>query len=168
MSIRIRKETPADVAAIEALTAAAFLNAAHTGHTEQFIVSALRNSGRLFVSLVADDDDTVIGHVAVSPVILSNGATGWFGLGPLSVAPKRQREGIGTRLMQQALTELNRLGACGCVVLGDPGYYSRFGFRVEPSLILPEVPPMYFQAMSFGGPLPSATVSYHASFAAQS
>jgi putative acetyltransferase len=167
VSIRIRKEAPTDVAAIEDVTVAAFLNAAHTDHTEQFIVSALRNSGRLSVSLVADDNGAVIGHVAVSPVTVSGGAVGWYGLGPISVAPEHQGRGIGTQLMEQALAELHKLGASGCVVLGDPPYYSRFGFKAEPSLVLPDVPPEYFQAISFVGPSPSGTVSYHQSFAAQ-
>ncbi|HTA64363.1 MAG TPA: N-acetyltransferase [Xanthomonadaceae bacterium] len=166
MSIRIREETPHDVAAIAAVTVAAFLDAAHTTHTEQFIVGALRDSGQLSVSLVADDDGTVIGHVALSPVAVSSGATHWYGLGPISVAPEHQGHGVGTRLMERAFAELRRLGASGCVVLGDPNYYARFGFKVEPALVLPGVPPEYFQAIPFGGPLPSGTVSYHESFAA--
>jgi putative acetyltransferase len=167
MSIRIRKEAPADVAVIEAVTVAAFQDAAHTDHTEQFVVNALRKSGQLSVSLVADDDGAIIGHVAVSPVTISDGAAGWYGLGPISVAPEHQRQGVGALLMEQALAELSGLGASGCVVLGDPGYYSRFGFKAEPSLVLPGVPPEYFQAISFTGSLPSGDVSYHESFAAQ-
>jgi len=167
MSIRVRKEAPSDVAAIETVTVAAFLKAAHTGHTEQFIVGALRNSGQLSVSLVADDNGAIVGHVAVSPVTVSGGATGWYGLGPISVSPEHQGQEVGARLMGQALAELHMLGASGCVVLGDPSYYSRFGFKAEPSLVLPDVPPEYFQAISFGGPLPSGIVSYHESFAAQ-
>ncbi len=167
MSIRIRKEAPHDIAAIESVTVAAFLNAVHSDHTEQFIVRALRNSGQLSVSLVADDEGTVIGHVALSPVTILNGATDWYGVGPISVAPEHQGRGIGTQLMERALTELRSLNASGCVVLGDPGYYARFGFNVEPSLVLPGVPSEYFQAISFAGPLPSGTVSYHESFAAQ-
>lgn len=164
MAIRIRNEAPPDVAAIGKVTIAAFLDAPHGSGTEQFIVDALRRSGQLSVSLVADDDGEVIGHVAVSPVTVSDGATGWYGLGPISVAPGRQGRGVGTRLMQQALTELRRSGAVGCVVLGDPAYYARFGFNAEPSLVLPDAPPEYFQAIVFRGALPSGTVSYHASF----
>lgn len=167
MSIRIRKETATDAAAISAVTVAAFQNAAHTSHTEQFIVTALRNAGQLSVSLVADDGGAVIGHVAVSPVTISDGTVGWLGLGPISVAPDYQGQGIGAQLMAQALAELRALGASGCVVLGEPGYYARFGFKAEPSLVLPEVPPEYFQAVLFSGPLPSGIVSYHESFAAQ-
>ncbi len=166
MSIRIRKETSTDVAAIEAVTAAAFQNAAHTSHTEQFIVTALRNAGQLSVSLVADDHGAVIGHVAISPVTISDGTAGWLGLGPISVAPNYQGQGIGAQLMEQALAELRALGASGCVVLGEPDYYSRFGFKAEPSLVLPEVLPEYFQAILFSGSLPSGVVSYHESFAA--
>lgn len=165
--MRIRSELPSDAAAIEAVTVAAFKNAAHTDHTEQFIVRELRNAGALSVSLVAEDGGAVIGHVAVSPVTISSGAAGWYGLGPISVEPQRQDSGVGTQLMQAALSELRSSGASGCVVLGEPGYYSRFGFVACPELILPDVPPEYFQAMSFNGALPAGTVSYHAAFAAK-
>lgn len=167
MHVRIRQESPSDVAAIEAVTIAAFENAVHTNHTEQFIVNALRKAGQLSVSLVADDDGLVIGHVAVSPVSISDAAPGWYGLGPMSVVPERQGEGIGSRLMGKALDILREFGAAGCVVLGDPGYYSRFGFNADSSITLPGVPPEYFQAISFTGSLPRGTVAYHESFAAQ-
>ena len=165
--MKIRKESPSDAGAIEVVTVAAFQNAAHTSHTEQFIVRALRDSGQLAVSLVADDDGSVIGHVAVSPVAISGGAEGWYGLGPVSVAPERQGHGVGSELIWLALTELRRLGAAGCVVLGEPSYYSRFGFKAEPLLVLPDVPAGYFQAIAFNGSVPSGTVSYHESFAAK-
>lgn len=165
--MRIRKEGSSDIAAIEVATIAAFQNAAHTNHAEQFIVRALRNSGQLTVSLVAEDNDSIIGHVAVSPVAISNTAERWYGLGPISVTPEHQGQGIGAQLMEHALAELRALGAAGCVVLGEPGYYSRFGFNAEPSLVLPGVPAEYFQAISFDGPLPLGTVSYHDSFVAE-
>jgi putative acetyltransferase len=129
------------------VTIAAFLHAPHTSHTEQFIVAALRKSGQLTVSLVANADGAVVGHVAISPVSISDGASGWYGLGPISVAPEYQRGGIGSRLMREALRALREHGASGCVVLGEPEYYGRFGFRVDLSLSLPGVPPEYFQAM---------------------
>lgn len=164
--MKLRKETPADIAAIEAVTIAAFKDAAHTQHTEQFIVRGLREAGVLSVSLVAEDDGAVIGHVAVSPVTVSSGAAGWYGLGPISVLPARQGGGVGSRLMEQALAELRALGASGCVVLGEPGYYARFGFVAVASLVLPGVPAEYFQALVFTGPPPAGTVTYHAAFAA--
>ena len=168
MTLSIRNETPADIDAIETLTAAAFRDAAHTSHTEQFIVAALRRAGQLTVSLVAQDGEgdggEVVGHVAISPVTISDGSPRWYGLGPISVAPNRQGEGIGSRLMREALDALRHLGAAGCVVLGDPAYYGRFGFRAEPSLTLPGVPAEYFQSVSFDGSAPSGNVAYHNAF----
>jgi putative acetyltransferase len=168
MSIHIREESPQDIEAIHRVTEAAFKNAPHTDHTEQFIVSALRKAGQLSVSLVAEYAGEVIGHVAVSPVTISDGTGRWYGLGPISVLPDHQGQGVGSRLMERALADLRALGAAGCVVLGDPGYYARFGFRVEPGLTYPDVPPEYFQALVFHGAVPSGTVAYHESFAAQS
>lgn len=165
--MRIRSELPSDAAAIEAITIAAFKNAAHSNHTEQFIVRGLRSAGALSVSLVAEDDGRVIGHVAVSPVTISTGAGGWHGLGPLSVEPERQGRGIGSRLIRAALDNLRASGASGCVVLGEPGYYSRFGFVTNSRLILPGVPPEYFQALSFKNAPPAGTVSYHNAFTAK-
>jgi putative acetyltransferase len=167
MSQIIRFETPADVADIHALTAAAFLNAPHTDHTEQFIVDALRNAGALTISLVAQENDKIVGHVAASPVSISDGSSGWFGLGPISVSPERQGQGIGTLLMNRAMQLLREQGASGCVVLGDPGYYSRFGFKPEAGLVLADVPPEYFQALSFSPSLPRGIVTYHQAFSAQ-
>jgi putative acetyltransferase len=164
----IRPERPSDVAAIHELTKAAFLNAPHTGYTEQFIVDALRNAGVLTLSLVAETAGALLGHVAISPVTISDGSIGWYGLGPISVAPDFQRMGIGTLLMRTALQTLREQGAQGCVVLGDPSYYSRFGFMPEPTLVLTDVPPEYFQSLRFGTSLPSGVVSYHSAFNAQS
>ena len=164
MKIEIANENDTDVAAIRAVTIAAFLRAPHTSHTEQLIVDALRKAGQLTLSLVAKADGAIVGHVAISPVSISDGAAGWYGLGPLSVAPECQRRGIGSCLMREALRELERQGASGCVLLGDPGYYHRFGFRVDPNLELPGVPVEYFQALSFGGSMPRGTVTYQPAF----
>lgn len=164
MSISIRKEKNIDVEKIYEITEAAFLNAPHTDHAEQFIVNALRNSGALAISLVAEDAGKVIGHVAVSRVSISDGSEGWFGLGPISVHPAAQRSGVGSKLMKKALAALKNINANGCVLLGDPSFYKRFGFEPIESLVLPGVPPEYFQALVFKGSLPRGEVSYHESF----
>ncbi|HCA23934.1 MAG TPA: GNAT family N-acetyltransferase [Pseudomonas sp.] len=163
----IRKERVGDVPRIHQLTRDAFLNAPHTDHTEQFIVDALRSAGALSISLVAERAGEVLGHVAVSLVTISDGTTGWFGLGPVSVAPAEQGAGIGSALMQAALAELKQLGARGCVLLGAPAFYRRFGFRPAAPLVLTDVPPEYFQAVLFAGELPRGEVSYHPAFAAR-
>lgn len=167
MSVKIRGETSGDAESIEAVTAAAFLDARHTSHTEQDIVNALRKAGKLAVSLVAEANGIVIGHVAISPVSISDGASGWFGLGPVSVLPQRRRRGIGSQLVRDALGLLRARGASGCVVLGEPAYYRRFGFRTDPNLVLPGVLPEYFQVISFDSSKPRGIVAYHGAFNAQ-
>ncbi|MDK3025389.1 N-acetyltransferase [Cupriavidus taiwanensis] len=164
MPLQIRPEVPTDADAIARLTTAAFLAAPHASQTEAFIVNALRRAGQLTVSLVAQDGEALVGHVAVSPVTVSSGAAGWYGLGPVSVVPPRQGQGIGAQLVRAALDALRRQGAAGCVVLGEPAYYGRFGFAAQPGLVLPGVPPQYFQALAFGGACPAGTVSYHDAF----
>ncbi|MDR5739428.1 MULTISPECIES: N-acetyltransferase [unclassified Caballeronia] len=167
MTFDIRCERPSDIAAIAALTAAAFLDAPHSSHTEHFIVDALREAGRLSVSLVAVEGGSVIGHVALSPVLIDGRDQEWFGLGPLAVAPVRQRQGIGSALAAHALGRLEASGAAGCVVLGDPAYYGRFGFSATPALVLPGVPAPYFQALKFRGAMPAGIVSFDDAFNAR-
>ncbi|WP_151768743.1 GNAT family N-acetyltransferase [Acinetobacter oleivorans] len=164
MNIIIRDEQVEDIKAIEHLTKAAFQNAEHTSHTEHFIVNSLRNHGQLTISLVAVEDGSIIGHVAISPVQISSGEIGWYGIGPISVHPDKQGLGIGSRLMNKSLEKLKNLGAKGCVLLGDPNYYSRFGFKNYPELILPDVPSEYFQALSFSDHFAKGYVSYHEAF----
>jgi len=164
--MRLRPEQPGDIAAIRRLTEMAFREAEHTSHVEHFIVDALRQRDELSVSLVAEDEGDIVGHVAVSPVAIDGVVDGWFGLGPVSVAPSRQRQGIGSRLVELALQALRDRGACGCVVLGEPAYYGRFGFVAEPTLVLPGVPPAYFQCIALRGQPARGSVSYSSAFEA--
>ena len=167
MSINIRLEKSSDIQCIHRITVAAFLEAPHTDHTEQFIVKALRDSGALTISLVAENSAQTVGHVALSPVSISDGSSDWYGLGPISVIPNEQGNGIGSKLMHAAIAELKNLKANGCVLLGDPNYYHRFGFEPIDGLVLPDVPPEYFQALLLQGTYPKGTVTYHESFSAQ-
>jgi len=160
----IRAERPADAPAIEAVTANAFADVPHAGGTEPLIVAALRRAGQLSVSLVAERAGEIVGHVAVSPIELSDGSDGWFGLGPISVLERLQGRGIGTELMGAAIAELRGLGARGCVLLGDPRFYARFGFYPSASLTLPDIPPQYFQALLLLGEIPTASVAFHDAF----
>lgn len=162
----IRDEQPGDIETISHITQAAFAAQPYSSHTEQFIVAALRDAGQLTLSLVALEDDEVVGHVAVSPVTLSSGDTGWHGLGPISVAPTHQQQGVGSALMRAAIARLQTMGSAGCVLLGEPAYYARFGFTANPALVLPGVPAEYFQLLSFSGEPPVAQVRYHDAFEA--
>lgn len=154
--------------AIHRVVRNAFAGAAPTSGTEHVIVRELRRAGALVVSLVAILDGQVVGHVAVSPVAISDGSQGWYGLGPVAVEPGQQNLGAGSALVREALWRLGQMGAAGCVVLGDPAYYGRFGFRVEPALVLEGVPPGYLQALLLAGGPPSGTVRYHPAFDASS
>lgn len=165
----IRHETLTDCAAIAALTTAAFRDAPHASGTEASIVDALRAANALTISLVASDDDGIVGHIAFSPVTIVPTkimpvTDRWFGLGPLSVRPDRQRKGIGTALVETGLKQLRAMGVAGCVVLGDPAYYARFGFISDPLLRYADVPPQYFQRIVFKGAPPSGDVTYHSAF----
>jgi len=170
MTLQLRHETQDDMAAIDAVTIAAFADAPYTSHTEQFIVRALRAANELALSILAEEQGQVIGHVALSPVTITDDrgqkVEGWYGLGPISVLPQRQGQGVGSRLMEQALAELRTMQAAGCVLLGDPAYYARFGFQVHPGLQLPGVPPGYFMALALGGPMPKGIVQYSDAFSA--
>jgi putative acetyltransferase len=160
----VRSERAVDVAAIDAVTREAFANHPFSNQTEHLIVRSLRSAAALTVSLVAEAEGVVIGHAAASPVQVSGERLGWFGLGPVSVAPAFQRQGVGSKLVQATLAELHAKGAAGCVLLGDPAFYRRFGFIQHPSLHLPGAPAEHFMALAWRSPVPSGDVSYHAAF----
>lgn len=163
----IRPEQLADAAAIEYVTIAAFKNAPHSSGTEPFIVRELRAANALTVSLLAEIAGQVVGHVAISPVQISDGASNWYGLGPVSVLPTYQGKGIGVQLIDAALARVQAMSAAGCVVLGEPEYYVRFGFAPFPGLELPGVPAEYFQAILWSSCVPQGEVAYHPAFEAK-
>lgn len=120
----IRPETPADRAAIGAVLEAAFPSPA-----EARLVDLLRDHGRLFLSLVAEEGGEVVGHIAFSPVsVAGTGADAGMGLAPVAVRPDAQRRGIGSRLVREGLAACREAGVGFVVLLGDPGFYGRFGF----------------------------------------
>lgn len=162
--MEIRAEQPGDEAAIRAVVEAAFAGAEHSDGTEGEIVERLRAARALTLSLVAVEGGAVVGHVAISPVTINGANLGWFGLGPVAVSPDRQARGIGSGLVRDTLLRLEADGARGCVVLGEPGYYGRFGFNADDRLRYPGPPPIFFQALSFRGGVPTGTVAYHPAF----
>ena len=151
--IVIRKEAAADVEAIAAVTVAAFRK--------------LRAADALKISLVAEAEGRVVGHIAFSPVTISDGAANWYGLGPVSVLPEYQRQGIGSALVLEGLARLKGLGAGGCCLVGYPDYYRRFGFRSIPGLVHPGVPEEVFLALVLDGRAPQGTVEFHEGFKAR-
>ena len=166
--IVIRSETDADVSTITDVTVAAFKTLEISNHTEQFIIAALRAAKALTLSLVAEVDGRVIGHIAFSPVTISDGTRNWYGLGPVSVLPAYQWRGIGKALIREGLLRLKDLNAKGCCLVGHPDYYRKFGFINPSGLVVEGVPPEVFFALSFDGHTPQGTVSFHEGFKADS
>lgn len=164
--IVIRSETDADVGAISEVTVAAFKTLAISNHTEQYIIAALRAAGGLTLSLVAEAEGRVIGHIAFSPVTISDGTRNWYGLGPVSVLPAYQRQGVGKALIREGLARLKAMNAQGCCLVGHPDYYRKFGFVNMPGLVLEGVPQAVFFALSFDRQAPQGTVAFHEAFKA--
>ena len=162
--MQIRTERTADIDAIRQITETAFTGLPYSSGTEGRIIDALRQAGALTVSLVAEDDGQIIGHAAFSPVTIADESCGWYGLGPVAVHPDRQRGSIGQMLIRQGLSRLAIMGAKGCVVLGDPGYYGRFGFSHDPELRYEGAPPEYFTRLVITGPAPVGAVVFHDGF----
>jgi putative acetyltransferase len=164
--IVIRNEMDDDVGTITEVTIAAFRTLAISSHTEQFIIEALRAADALTVSLVAEVNGRVIGHIAFSPVTISDGTPNWYGLGPVSVLPEHQRQGIGKALIWEGLSRLKDLNARGCCLVGHPDYYKKFGFRNISGLMLEGVPQEVFFTLSFDGHTPQGSVTFHEGFKA--
>lgn len=152
-AVVIRPELPGDAGAIADVVTRAFAVAEHASGTEVQIVDRLRSTGKLTISLVAVIGERIAGYAAVSPVSVSDGSKGWYGLGPVAVSPELHRQGLGSRLIAETLARLTEIGASGCVVLGDPAFYGRFGFRANGQLLYPGVPGEYFQAIVLEWPV---------------
>lgn len=166
MDFSIRPERPADAQIIRQVTEAAFAVAEHSAGTEGAIIDALRAANALTVSLVATINDEVVGHIAFSPVMIDGVDANWFGLGPVSVRPDLHDHGNGGALIREGLDRLRMVGAKGCVVLGAPAYYERFGFEHDPAIRFEGVPPEYFMRLSLDGSLTAGRVAYHEGFSA--
>jgi putative acetyltransferase len=162
----IRKETVADIDRITEVTIAAFRTLPISNNTEQFIINALRAADALTISLVAEIDERIVGHIAFSPVTISDNSTGWYGLGPVSVLPDYHRQGIGTSLVNEGLSLLKELGGQGCTLVGDPKFYQRFGFRNFPELVHEGVPQEVFLILPFTEKVPQGVVVFHEGFSA--
>ena len=159
-----RPEAPGDARPIFELTRAAFDGMPYADGNEADIVDALRDAGALTLSLVGERDGAVVAHAAYSPVTIDDRPSQWLVLGPVSVSPALQRKGIGQALMRHSLDRVERDGAHGVVLLGDPNFYARFGFRSDTGLYMPGQPSPYFMALHFAGPAPAGRVRFHPAF----
>jgi len=163
-AIAIRPETTDDIAIIHRITTDAFRDMPFSDDDEPELVDKLRADGDLTLSLVAELDGKVVGHIAFSSVTISDGTRDWYGLGPVSVTPELQRQGIGSQLVRRGIADMREIGARGIILLGSPDYYGRFGFEHDPALKYPGPPPEYFQRLVLDGSAPSGVVSYAPAF----
>jgi len=166
LKFTIRDERASDIASIAYVTEEAFKTLEISNHTEQYIINALRTAGALTISLVAEMGGNVIGHIAFSPVTMSDGTSDWYGLGPVSVLPDYQRQGVGKALIEEGLSRLSDINAKGCCLVGHPDYYKKFGFNNVTDLVHEGVPQEVFFALSFDGNIPRGEVTFHDAFKA--
>lgn len=133
MDIVIRQEQEDDYKKTEYVVEEAFKTAEYTDHTEQFLVAKLRNSNAFVpeLSLVAEHDGEIIGHIMLTKVIIRNDTKEEeaLSLAPLSVLPEYQKEGVGSKLIEEALKTAKKLGFKSVIVLGHDQYYPKFGFK---------------------------------------
>ncbi|MFC7048951.1 GNAT family N-acetyltransferase [Emcibacter nanhaiensis] len=159
----IRKETPDDIDRIGFVIEAAFKTARVSSGTEAQIVERLRAADALMLSLVAEQDGTIVGHLAVSATVIGD-EENWALIGPVAVLPEVQLQGIGSALMNEALQQLRTAGMAGVALVGNPAYYGRFGFRAWPGLNFPGVPDEVVLALPFADSMPSGELSHHEAF----
>jgi len=162
----IRPERTEDIPAVRRVHEAAFPTAA-----EADLVDRLRANGKAAVSLVAEDDGHIVGHILFSPVTFDPpAAVVGFGLAPMAVLPDHEKHGVGRRLVQNGLAECHARGACLVVVLGESEYYGRFGFERASRHALrnefgAEEAFMVFMLEAGAHPLPGTLVKYAPEFA---
>lgn len=169
-TISIRQERSADYDEIERVVAAAFAGAEHTDGDEHRLVRRLRESAEYIpeLALVASDGDgRVLGYLMMSKITV--GASKAVALAPLAVRPGFQHQGIGSRLIAAAHEAARELGCGVSVVLGDPAYYSRFGYvTARPAGIRApfEVDDKYFMycKLDTGADVPAGVVRYSEAF----
>jgi putative acetyltransferase len=160
MSLFIRQEHPEDFADIRDVTQRAFTPMPFYDGHDQDLPERFRKAGELQLSLVAVLEDKVVGHVALTKATHESQEQGWFALGPIAVEPEWQRKGIGTALIAQARNWLQSQKAKGCILMGDPGYYTRHGFKVMPDHCPVGEPSEYFMALQLDGPVPKGRFAF--------
>lgn len=160
----IRHEKSSDIDTINDITREAFKDHPFSQQIEHLIIRDLRSAEALSISLVTEIDGKVVGHIAFSPITISDGTTNWYGLGPVSVLPEFQGCRIGTAMINSGLNFLKSMNAKGCALIGLPTYFYRFGFVNYPELILEGTPQKVFVAKSFFGMVPEGSVEFHEAF----
>lgn len=160
----LRDETDVDRAVIHDLTRRAFAPMPFAGGDEQDLIDRLRAARALSVSLVAELNGQVVGHVAFSPANAADGSLGWYALGPIAVEPGLQRRGIGRRMIHEGLQRLRAADAAGCILVGNPAVYGPSGFRPFPQLAPLGIPSQFFMIHPLRVAEPVSVAAFHPLF----
>lgn len=164
MDCLIRPEHADDYAAIYDGTKRAFAPTLFAGGDEQEWIGRFRGAGVLALSLLAEMDGRVVGQITLTPAFAADGSPGWFALGPIAVAPEFPSKKIGSEMMGAVIVWLREQDAAGCVLVGNPAYYSRFGFKRYPALAPEREPAEYYQILPLRVKEPSVVVGFHPLF----
>lgn len=161
MDVLVRPERPEDRQAIFDVTQRAFAPMPYAGGDEQLLPDRFRDANALALSLVAEKDGRVMGQITLTPATPADRSTGWYAIGPVSVEPAIQHQGVGSLLIRAAIAWMREQGGTGCVLVGNPEYYSRFGFHRFPSLTPTGEPAEFYQMLSLDGREPDVVVHFH-------
>lgn len=164
MTILIRPECPQDYAAIHDVTQRAFAPMPFADGDEQELIGKLRDAGALSLSLVAELDGNVVGQVTFTTAFAADGSPGWYALGPVAVEPALKHQGIGSQLIEAGIAWLREQDAAGCVLVGNPAYYCRFGFLPFPALAPTGEPAEYYQILPLRVEQPDGVIGFHPLF----
>ena len=162
--LNIRTEQVSDHSEIRSLTELAFRTMEYSDGDEQDVIDRLREADALTPSLVLVENGRVVGHIAFSPAVAGDGSEPWFALGPVSVLPSHQGRGLGSQLIERGLSEIQTAGALGCILLGNPAFYGRFGFEVAPKNAPIGMPGEFFQVKRWGNVEPFGRFAFHSGF----
>ena len=163
-TFHVRPETPGDATSIAALIDSAFAGVPYADGDEADLVAKLRSLGDLSVSLVAEEQGRVVGHIAFSPARPADGTPGWFSLGPIAVVPERRGAGIGSALVTAGIEAIAKMGARGCILVGYPGLYARCGFVPAPNNAPSDQPAEFFMYRLLSGDVPAGPIHFHEAF----
>lgn len=161
--LEIRPERASETKAIRHVIDSAFLGMPYADGDEAELVEKLRSQNALSLSLVAECEGHIVGHVAFSPAQAAS-PSGWYALGPVAVLPAHQGRGIGSALIRTGLRALLELEASGCILTGNPAYYTRFGFAVSRESAPPGEPSEFFMVKLLRGKLPAGPIRFHGAF----
>lgn len=167
MTLTIRPERREDHQAIHDVTQRAFAQVPYADGDEQLLPDRFRRHGALACCLVAEQNGEVVGQVTLTHARAADGSPGWFTLGPIAVDPPCQSQGIGGQLINAAIIWMRGQQGSGCILLGNPAYYSRFGWQPCPGLAPEGIPADYFQVLPFGMVEPMAVFAFDPLFFAE-